>query len=79
MSQTDFMLLTKTVETLDKEQKVELITYLVKSLSESSNEKLNVSNNDSLMSLKGILKECNSDENLKNEYMFRRYKVWEYF
>ena len=75
MSQTDFMLLTKTVETLDKEQKVELITYLVKSLSESSNEKLNVSNNDSLMSLKGILKECNSDENLKNEYMFRRYKV----
>ena len=32
MSQTDYMLLTKTLDSLDKEQKVEIITYLVKSL-----------------------------------------------
>lgn len=64
---------TKAVE-LNISQKIELITFLVQSLNNEP-KKENFEKAASIMSLKGVFKESDSDENLKEFYMREKYGV----
>lgn len=72
MPYAEFQTLRAKAAILDVSQKIELITFLVQSLSQVTNKETSVIK-DSVLSLKGIFKDSECDENLKNLYMSEKY------
>jgi len=72
MPYSEFQVFRTRAEELDISQKIELITFLVQSLNQEQ-KKENSVKKESILSLQGIFKESDNDENLKNLYMSEKY------
>lgn len=72
MPYAEFQMIRTKAATLDVSQKIELITFLVQSLNQATNKESHVIK-DSVLSLQGVFKDFESDENLKTLHMSEKY------
>lgn len=65
--------LVKEAQTLTETEKLDLVTFIIKSLKSDKNENDKHSSKNLLSSLKGAFKGNGTDEELREEYMSRKF------